>query len=107
MDLDDTRVLCLVCDQSEETCKALLEHMKVRKLNLAKLDYFFQETHELDLLKLIKDNNLDLYKRLKFINYIRKQVKLQWKCENPQHTISCSLTTGNNVFNLCISIVEH
>ena len=41
VDLDDTRVLCLVCDQSEETCKALLEHMKVRKLNLAKLDYLF------------------------------------------------------------------
>ena len=69
VDLDDTRVLCLVCDQSEETCKALLEHMK--------------ETHELDLLKLIKDNNLDLYKRLKFINYIRKQNynAACWQCQ--------------------------
>jgi len=69
VDADETRVLCLVCDQSEETAKALLEHMK--------------EAHELDLLKLVKDNGLDLYKRLKFINYIRKQNynAICWQCQ--------------------------
>lgn len=31
MDADETRVVCLLCNESDETCEGLLSHMKVRK----------------------------------------------------------------------------
>ncbi|CAJ0608524.1 unnamed protein product [Cylicocyclus nassatus] len=29
MDVDETRVVCLLCNESDETCEGLLSHMKV------------------------------------------------------------------------------
>ncbi|KHJ84941.1 zinc finger, C2H2 type [Oesophagostomum dentatum] len=59
LDVDETRVVCLLCNESDETCEGLLSHMK--------------EKHEFDLIKLIDDNRLDVYQRMKLINFIRKQ----------------------------------
>ncbi|KIH63493.1 zinc finger, C2H2 type [Ancylostoma duodenale] len=59
VDADETRVVCLLCNESDETCEGLLSHMK--------------DKHEFDLIKLIDDNRLDVYQRMKLINFIRKQ----------------------------------
>ncbi|CAJ0954668.1 unnamed protein product, partial [Mesorhabditis belari] len=68
VDLDETRVVCLLCDESTERGDLLIEHM--------------QEKHGFDLLKLIKDNKLDTYERMKLINYVRKQNfnAICWRC---------------------------
>ncbi|CAJ0954597.1 unnamed protein product, partial [Mesorhabditis belari] len=60
VDLDETRVVCLLCDESTERGDLLIEHI--------------QEKHGFDLLKLIKDNKLETYERMQLINYVRKQV---------------------------------
>ncbi|VDL79349.1 unnamed protein product [Nippostrongylus brasiliensis] len=59
VDADETRVVCLLCHESDDTAEGLLAHMK--------------EKHEFDLIKLIDENHLDVYQRMKLINYIRKQ----------------------------------
>lgn len=59
LDADETRVVCLLCDASEDNAQSLLEHMKT--------------THEFDLLKNVSDDKLNSYQRLRLINYIRKQ----------------------------------
>ncbi|PIO73286.1 hypothetical protein TELCIR_04747 [Teladorsagia circumcincta] len=59
VDADETRVVCLQCHESDDTAEGLLAHMK--------------EKHEFDLIKLIDENSLDVYQRMKLINYIRKQ----------------------------------
>ncbi|ETN72396.1 hypothetical protein NECAME_13887 [Necator americanus] len=59
VDADETRVVCLLCNESDESCEGLLSHMK--------------DKHDFDLIKIIDDNHLDVYQRMKLINYIRKQ----------------------------------
>lgn len=59
VDADETRVVCLLCHESDDTAEGLLDHMK--------------DKHEFDLIKLIDENRLDVYQRMKLINYIRKQ----------------------------------
>ncbi|VDM58828.1 unnamed protein product [Angiostrongylus costaricensis] len=59
VDADEIRVVCLLCHESDDTAEGLLAHMK--------------EKHEFDLVKLIDENHLDVYQRMKLINYIRKQ----------------------------------
>lgn len=56
---DETRVLCLCCEETTDCAGALLEHMK--------------EKHGLDLLKEIADHKLGTYERAKLINFVRKQ----------------------------------
>uniref|UniRef100_A0A1I7X1P9 Zf-C2H2_2 domain-containing protein n=1 Tax=Heterorhabditis bacteriophora TaxID=37862 RepID=A0A1I7X1P9_HETBA len=69
LDVDETRVVCLLCDESDETAEGLMCHMR--------------EKHEFDFLKLIDDNNLGVYQRMKLVNYIRKQNynALCWVCQ--------------------------
>lgn len=57
--IDEVRVLCLMCDENNETVEGILDHMK--------------ESHKLDLLHEIKEHKMTLYDRMKFINFIRKQ----------------------------------
>lgn len=59
VDADEIKVVCLLCHESDDTAEGLLAHMK--------------ERHEFDLVKLIDDNHLDVYQRMKLVNYIRKQ----------------------------------
>ncbi|KAJ1345753.1 hypothetical protein KIN20_000358 [Parelaphostrongylus tenuis] len=59
VDSDEIRVVCLLCHESDDTAEGLLAHMK--------------EKHEFDLVKLIDENHLNVYQRMKLINYIRKQ----------------------------------
>lgn len=59
IDADETRVVCLMCHESDDTVEGLLAHMK--------------EKHEFDFVKLIDGNRLDVYQRMKLINFIRKQ----------------------------------
>lgn len=68
VDVDETRVVCLLCDETAERGEQLMEHM--------------MDKHDFDLLKLIHDNKLDTYERMKFINYIRKQNfnAICWRC---------------------------
>lgn len=68
LDIDEHRVVCLLCDHSTENAETLLEHMK--------------EKHEFDLVTLIRDAKLETYQRMKLINYIRKQNfnAVCWKC---------------------------
>jgi hypothetical protein len=57
--IDEVRVLCLMCDENNETVEGILDHMK--------------ESHKLDLLHEIEEHKMNLYDRMKFINFIRKQ----------------------------------
>lgn len=59
LDTDQTRVICLFCDESCDTIEPMLIHMK--------------EMHNCDILDIIEKENLDLYQRMKMINFIRKQ----------------------------------
>ena len=65
--LDDTRVVCLVCDVAEQNIADLLQHMN--------------ESHGLDLVK--KMMGLDTYQRMKLVNFIRKQTYngTCWSCQ--------------------------
>ncbi|GMT11347.1 hypothetical protein PFISCL1PPCAC_2644 [Pristionchus fissidentatus] len=55
---DETRVLCLCCEETTDCAAALLDHMK--------------EKHGLDLMKEIGEHKLGTYERAKLINHVRK-----------------------------------
>ncbi|CAI4222738.1 unnamed protein product [Auanema sp. JU1783] len=57
--MEDTRVLCLMCDESAECVETMFTHMK--------------DTHKLDLIGEIEKNKWGTYERMKLINYIRTQ----------------------------------
>uniref|UniRef100_A0A0N5B1D2 C2H2-type domain-containing protein n=1 Tax=Syphacia muris TaxID=451379 RepID=A0A0N5B1D2_9BILA len=59
LDIDQTRVVCLFCDDSCDTIEPMLIHMK--------------DAHNCDILDIIEKEDLDLYQRMKMINFIRKQ----------------------------------
>ncbi|CAB3397731.1 unnamed protein product [Caenorhabditis bovis] len=59
LDADETRVVCLLCEHTDDNASTLLEHMKA--------------THEFDVLKLFQEAKFTSYQRLRLINYIRKQ----------------------------------
>ncbi|MFH4982278.1 hypothetical protein AB6A40_008987 [Gnathostoma spinigerum] len=59
LDEDQMRALCLFCEESSEKAEPLLDHMKV--------------VHHFDILAVIEKEKLDLYGRMKMVNYIRKQ----------------------------------
>jgi hypothetical protein len=59
LDVEETRVLCLMCDDSSDTAEGLFAHMK--------------DCHNLDLVNEIDTHKLSMYQRMKLINYIRKQ----------------------------------
>ncbi|VDN56051.1 unnamed protein product, partial [Dracunculus medinensis] len=59
LDEDQTRVLCLLCDNSYDLIEYLLKHLK--------------DDHHFDILQIIENEKLDVYGRVKMINYIRKQ----------------------------------
>lgn len=58
-DEDQHRVICLFCNNNQETVPALLSHMN--------------EHHQFDFLKFIHEEKLGVYERSKFINFLRKK----------------------------------
>ncbi|KAI1720921.1 c2H2 type zinc-finger (2 copies) domain-containing protein [Ditylenchus destructor] len=58
-DEDQLRVVCLFCDRSSDKVVELLDHMK--------------EQHTFDLNDFVEKEKLDLYGRMKFLNFVRKQ----------------------------------
>lgn len=58
-DEDQLRVVCLFCDRSSEKMEELLCHMK--------------DQHAFDLNDFVEKENLDIYGRMKFLNFVRKQ----------------------------------
>lgn len=61
-DEDQLRVVCLFCNNNHESVAELLSHMN--------------DSHQFDFLKFIKDEKLGIYERSKFINFLRKKVKI-------------------------------
>ncbi|KAM3717344.1 Zinc finger protein [Dirofilaria immitis] len=59
IDVEQTRVVCLFCDETEDHAAPLLEHIK--------------DVHYFDILGIIAREKLDVYERVKMINYIRKE----------------------------------
>ncbi|VDM06758.1 unnamed protein product [Wuchereria bancrofti] len=59
IDVEQTRVVCLFCEETEDHAAPLLEHMK--------------DVHYFDILGIIEKEKLDFYERVKMINYIRKE----------------------------------
>uniref|UniRef100_A0A1I8AQG1 C2H2-type domain-containing protein n=1 Tax=Steinernema glaseri TaxID=37863 RepID=A0A1I8AQG1_9BILA len=57
IDEGTTRVLCLFCDESYDEATELLDHLK--------------QGHKFDLLQVIADEKMDVYGRMKFLNYVR------------------------------------
>jgi hypothetical protein len=53
------RVVCLFCNNNQETVPALLSHMN--------------DNHEFDFLKFIHEEKMGTYERMKFINFLRKR----------------------------------
>ncbi|VDN01388.1 unnamed protein product [Thelazia callipaeda] len=70
IDMEQIRVICLFCEQTEDHVAPLLEHMKASI-------YFHHciilDVHHFDLLSIIERENLDIYDRMKMVNYIRKE----------------------------------
>ncbi|KAK0413968.1 hypothetical protein QR680_007085 [Steinernema hermaphroditum] len=60
IDEGQTRVLCLFCDESYDEATELLDHLK--------------DAHKFDLLKIIADEKMDIYNRMKFLNYVRTKM---------------------------------
>ncbi|KAK4627282.1 Ribosomal protein arginine N-methyltransferase rmt3 [Fulvia fulva] len=61
---DDTEVLsikCLLCDEKFPTAQAMSEHCA--------------KTHDFDLVSVQRQHKLDFYTTIKFVNYIRSEVK--------------------------------
>jgi len=58
-DEDQLRVICLFCNNNQESVPALLSHMN--------------EHHQFDFLKFIHEEKLGVYERSKFINFLRKK----------------------------------
>jgi len=56
---DQPRAVCLYCDHSEEKIEPLLEH--------------FKKSHSLDLMEFFDKEKMDLYDRMRFMNFVRKQ----------------------------------
>ncbi|GMS80720.1 hypothetical protein PENTCL1PPCAC_2895 [Pristionchus entomophagus] len=69
---DETRVLCMCCEETTDCASALLEHMK--------------EKHGFNLLKEIAEHKLGTYERAKLINYVRKQNynSTCWVCQKAE-----------------------
>lgn len=62
MDEDQLRSVCLFCEFSSEKIDNMLEH--------------FKTSHLFDLCQFIEEHKLnDTYSRMKFLNFIRKQVR--------------------------------
>lgn len=59
IDEDQFRVVCLFCNNNQETVAALLSHMN--------------DNHNFDFLKFIHEERMGIYERSKFINFLRKQ----------------------------------
>uniref|UniRef100_A0A8R1Y1E4 C2H2-type domain-containing protein n=1 Tax=Onchocerca volvulus TaxID=6282 RepID=A0A8R1Y1E4_ONCVO len=59
IDVEQTRVVCLFCDVTEDHAAPLLEHIK--------------NVHYFDILGIIEKEKLDVYERVRMINYIRKE----------------------------------
>uniref|UniRef100_A0A915PQN3 C2H2-type domain-containing protein n=1 Tax=Setaria digitata TaxID=48799 RepID=A0A915PQN3_9BILA len=59
IDVEQTRVVCLFCEETEDHAAPLLEHIKI--------------VHNFDILGIIEKDKLDIYERMKMINYIRKE----------------------------------
>ncbi|VDD95902.1 unnamed protein product [Enterobius vermicularis] len=76
LDIDQTRVICLFCDESCDTIEPMLIHIK--------------EAHECDILDIIEKENMDLYQRMKMINFIRKQ----------NHDLTCFVCSKGGFSNL-------
>lgn len=57
---DQLRAVCLFCDYSSEKTEDMLEH--------------FKQQHLFDLCAFVEENKMDTYLRMKFLNFIRKQV---------------------------------
>lgn len=60
MDIDQLCSICLFCNFNSEAVSDLLDH-------IIKL-------HQFDILEFFKKEKLDFYDRMKFLNYVRKQV---------------------------------
>uniref|UniRef100_A0A915APY1 C2H2-type domain-containing protein n=1 Tax=Parascaris univalens TaxID=6257 RepID=A0A915APY1_PARUN len=59
LDEEQTRVVCLFCEESNDLAAPLLEHIK--------------EKHHFDVLGIIEKEKLNTYERMKMLNFIRKQ----------------------------------
>uniref|UniRef100_A0A914VV17 C2H2-type domain-containing protein n=1 Tax=Plectus sambesii TaxID=2011161 RepID=A0A914VV17_9BILA len=59
LDEDQTRIVCLFCDESFDNAGPMIEHIKAG--------------HDLDLIEKMEEEKMDVYARIKLINYIRKQ----------------------------------
>lgn len=66
-DEDQSRAVCLFCNFNAEKLEAILDHSKT--------------SHSFDLLKFIADEKMDVYARMKFLNYVRKQGSLAPKTD--------------------------
>ncbi|KAL3985305.1 C2H2 type zinc-finger (2 copies) family protein [Acanthocheilonema viteae] len=59
IDVEQTRVVCLFCEETEDHAAPLLEHIK--------------NIHHFDILGIIEKEKLGVYERVQMINYIRKE----------------------------------
>lgn len=60
MDTDQVRSICLFCNFNSEIIDRILEHTAI--------------AHKFDILEFFKKEKLEFYDRMKFLNYVRKQV---------------------------------
>lgn len=58
-DEDQLRVVCLFCNNNQETVPALLSHMT--------------DNHQFDFMKFIHEEKMGTYERMKFVNFLRKK----------------------------------
>lgn len=58
-DEDQLRVVCLFCNNNQETVPALLSHMT--------------DNHRFDFMKFIHEEKMGTYERMKFVNFLRKK----------------------------------
>ncbi|KHN82741.1 Zinc finger protein [Toxocara canis] len=59
LDEEQTRVVCLFCEESNDHAAPLIDHIK--------------EVHHFDIMGIIEKEKLDTYDRMKMLNFIRKQ----------------------------------
>lgn len=80
---EEMTIVCLFCDDSFVEADKLLNHMNVsRKIQgMERTEFrqccfifFIQDGHQFDLRKIVKDDKMNFYDRVKFINFIRKLV---------------------------------
>lgn len=60
MDIDQVRSVCLFCNYNAELVTAVLDHMT--------------KLHQFNILEFFEKEKFDFYDRMKFLNFVRKEV---------------------------------